>query len=173
MFMNLMLMLWILLTNIILMYTNHPIAMGLTLMMQTTFISLLTGTMYMSYWFSYILFLIFLGGLLVLFIYIASLASNEMFLMSMKMMSLFMLITFLLLMLFLNLDTLTFPIKIINSEAICSWKEMNNFMSTSISKFYINMIAPITIILVMYLFLTLIVTVKITKIYSGPLRKMY
>nr|DAA06218.1 TPA_exp: truncated NADH dehydrogenase subunit 6 [Drosophila persimilis] len=69
----------ILTTSIIFLNMIHPLAMGLTLLIQTIFICLISGLMTKSFWYSYILFLIFLGGMLVLFIYVTSLASNEMF----------------------------------------------------------------------------------------------
>merc|ERR1712221_33590 len=58
---------------------SHPLAIGLALLSQTILICLITGLSSSSFWFSYILFLIFLGGMLVLFIYVTSLASNEIF----------------------------------------------------------------------------------------------
>nr|YP_002364611.1 NADH dehydrogenase subunit 6 [Pedetontus silvestrii]ACC60225.1 NADH dehydrogenase subunit 6 [Pedetontus silvestrii] len=161
----------IFLMNINLMLANNPIVMGLLLMIQTILIAIYTGSLYSSFWFSYVLSLIFLGGLLVLFIYIASLASNEKFLISLySTMYMFFLIT-LFLMMFLIIDNLIIPTKVINNEMILSL-EMNTSIFTSISKYYINNITPTTMILIMYLFLTLIVTVKITNISLGPLRKM-
>jgi NADH-ubiquinone oxidoreductase chain 6 len=58
---------------------NHPISLGLVLIAHTLLISVVTGVVGGHFWFSYILFLVFLGGVLVLFIYITSLASNEKF----------------------------------------------------------------------------------------------
>nr|YP_009681598.1 NADH dehydrogenase subunit 6 [Dicyrtomina saundersi]QDO72019.1 NADH dehydrogenase subunit 6 [Dicyrtomina saundersi] len=58
---------------------NHPMLLMVNIIMQTIFICLLVWMINNTSWFSYILFLIFLGGLMVLFIYICSLASNENF----------------------------------------------------------------------------------------------
>lgn len=58
---------------------KHPVALGLTLILHTLLISGVTGLAVGNFWFSYVLFLVFLGGVLVLFIYITSLASNEKF----------------------------------------------------------------------------------------------
>lgn len=58
---------------------SHPIALGLSLIIHTLLVRAATGLAGGHYWFSYILFLVFLGGVLVLFIYITSLASNEKF----------------------------------------------------------------------------------------------
>jgi NADH-ubiquinone oxidoreductase chain 6 len=56
--------------------------MGLVLIVHTIRIGVVTGIMARNFWFSYILFLVFLGGVLVLFIYITRLASNEKFIFS-------------------------------------------------------------------------------------------
>lgn len=58
---------------------RHPVGLGLTLILHTLLISCVTGLVGGTFWFSYILFLVFLGGVLVLFIYMTSLASNEKF----------------------------------------------------------------------------------------------
>nr|YP_006665730.1 NADH dehydrogenase subunit 6 [Challia fletcheri]AEP83058.1 NADH dehydrogenase subunit 6 [Challia fletcheri] len=58
---------------------NHPLWMGLILLVQTFLVSLFSGFLLSFFWFSYILFLLFLGGMLVLFMYVCGLASNEMF----------------------------------------------------------------------------------------------
>lgn len=53
--------------------------MGLTLLSITIGVALIMGTVYTSYWLPYCLVLILLGGLLVIFIYVSLLASNETF----------------------------------------------------------------------------------------------
>nr|YP_010352242.1 NADH dehydrogenase subunit 6 [Reticulitermes dabieshanensis]UOL50336.1 NADH dehydrogenase subunit 6 [Reticulitermes dabieshanensis] len=65
---------------------KHPLAMGMMLLLQTMMTCMISGTMYKSFWFSYILFMIMIGGMLVLFMYMTSLASNEMFYPTSKMM---------------------------------------------------------------------------------------
>jgi len=47
------------------------------LILQTLLVALISGLIIDRFWFSYILVLIFLGGILILFIYVAALASNE------------------------------------------------------------------------------------------------
>jgi NADH-ubiquinone oxidoreductase chain 6 len=59
--------------------TNHPVSMSIILLFYTRVVGLITGLMGGSYWFSYILVLVFLGGVLVLFLYMTSLAANEKF----------------------------------------------------------------------------------------------
>jgi NADH-ubiquinone oxidoreductase chain 6 len=61
---------------------THPITIGLILIGHTVIIGVVTGIISSNFWFSYILFLVFLGGVLVLFIYITRLAANEKFIFS-------------------------------------------------------------------------------------------
>nr|YP_010688299.1 NADH dehydrogenase subunit 6 [Layahima zonata]WBR65688.1 NADH dehydrogenase subunit 6 [Layahima zonata] len=152
---------------------KHPLAMGLTLLIQTIIISLTCGLFSYSYWFAYILFLIMLGGMLVLFIYVTSLASNELFSFSMKNLftSLILLSLFILTSLILDNSLL-----ITNSlEMIKMYPESNMFSENEFNliKLYNNPTMNITIMMINYLLLTLIVVVKITNINYGPLRQSY
>nr|UOU85016.1 NADH dehydrogenase subunit 6 [Ephemera danica] len=149
---------------------KHPLAMGLILLIQTTYISVLSGLMAPTFWFSYILFLVFLGGMLVLFIYVTSLASNEMFSISSKtLMFMSMLIISLLTIIILFHDHTLWltPISMLNEMSSVT----TNFnLANYIYKLYNTFSSMITILLISYLFLTLIIVVSITNIYEGPLR---
>nr|YP_010946736.1 NADH dehydrogenase subunit 6 [Panesthia strelkovi]WGO57467.1 NADH dehydrogenase subunit 6 [Panesthia strelkovi] len=145
---------------------NHPLAMGLILLTQTIMISMITGMSTQSFWFSYILFLIFIGGMLVLFIYITSLASNEMFILSTKLLCFLMFITPPM-MIFMKMN----PSSMINQE---SWMftTINNSTSFPLLKLYNYPTGIMTIMMAIYLLITLIAVVKITNIFKGPLRQM-
>nr|WDA94007.1 NADH dehydrogenase subunit 6 [Apotropina sp.] len=164
-----------LIISFIFLQMNHPLAMGLTLLIQTIFISLMIGLLTKTFWFSYILFLIFLGGMLVLFIYVTSLASNEMFSFSTKLFvytSMFLVINILLMYLFM--DQMLFNMNIFNNEMNSSINENMFFMENSLNlnKLYNYPTNLITILLMNYLLITLIAIVKITKLFYGPLRMM-
>nr|YP_010946515.1 NADH dehydrogenase subunit 6 [Episymploce cheni]WGO57233.1 NADH dehydrogenase subunit 6 [Episymploce cheni] len=146
---------------------NHPLAMGLILLIQTVLISLISGMLSQTFWFSYVLFLIFLGGMLILFIYVTSLASNEMFFLSMKMVISSMMMMFLLMIIFL-----LFKPSIFQNQEMYHFMSMNNTLFNSLMKLYNQPTGIITILLASYLFLTLIAVVKITNIFKGPLRQM-
>nr|QGU84917.1 NADH dehydrogenase subunit 6 [Gibbovalva kobusi] len=154
--------------------TNHPLMMGLLILMQTLLTCLISGLFIKSYWFSYILFLTFLGGLLVLFIYISSMASNEMFF-KMTNMKLFIIFFFLINMFYyLNFNNLN---NFINNEEMINY--FNNFIffnnenKINLSKLYNNQNYLLTMILIIYLFITLLAIVKITNIFYGPLRSNF
>nr|WES82319.1 NADH dehydrogenase subunit 6 [Glyptotermes angustus] len=145
---------------------KHPLAMGMMLLMQTVMTCLISGLMHQSYWFQYILFMVFVGGMLVLFIYVTSLASNEMFSLSTKMMmaaTIMMIPT----MILMNKGW-----TMLNSKENTNHEMMMmNEISTMTSKLYNQPNGTMTIMMALYLFLTLIVVVKITNISKGPLRQ--
>nr|YP_009947917.1 NADH dehydrogenase subunit 6 [Coenomyia ferruginea]QOI08133.1 NADH dehydrogenase subunit 6 [Coenomyia ferruginea]UDF83766.1 NADH dehydrogenase subunit 6 [Coenomyia ferruginea] len=171
---HIMLYLYTMISSLIFMQMNHPLAMGLMLLIQTLLICMITGMMTKTFWFSYILFLIFLGGMLVLFIYVTSLASNEMFSISMKLTFICLIIFSLLMMINLIMDK-SILMNYMNNYEMMSVSYMESYMNentTSLNKLYNYPTNMITILLVNYLLLTLIIIVKITNIFFGPLRPM-
>nr|ASY98618.1 NADH dehydrogenase subunit 6 [Rhombodera valida] len=154
--------------SITFLFLNHPLSMGLILLLQTIFMCLISGFMSLSFWFSYVLLLIYLGGMLVLFMYVTSLASNEMFFYSNK-----ILFTIIFLPLIFILIYFTHPYY---PKNMC--ENMENSLTLSLIpnnfllKMYNQPINMITILIASYLFLTLIAVVKIINIYKGPLRQM-
>nr|YP_010238753.1 NADH dehydrogenase subunit 6 [Amphinemura wui]QTE20677.1 NADH dehydrogenase subunit 6 [Amphinemura wui] len=160
-------------TSIMFTQMSHPLAMGLMLLVQTVIISILTGMMTQSFWFSYILFLVFLGGLLVLFIYVTSLASNEMFSLSMTTLSPLIIGSGMVILILMILDSFFMISGTHNFEGlnILNTPIYQEESANTLTKLYNGPTSLITLTLVLYLFLTLIAVVKITKINQGPLRK--
>lgn len=146
---------------------THPLSIGLTLLIQTILVALSAGVSTYSFWFSYILFIIFLGGILVLFIYVSSLASNEFFSFSFA-----RFFAYFLLSLTISL-TLIFSDLIPNSFFTSLPSSSNNISTTTpfiVSWIYSDTSIVFTLFIVLYLLLTLIVVVKITNLFKGPLR---
>nr|YP_010471474.1 NADH dehydrogenase subunit 6 [Brillia brevicornis]UVG40813.1 NADH dehydrogenase subunit 6 [Brillia brevicornis] len=151
---------------------KHPLAMGFLLLIQTCLICVMAGNFCQTFWFSYILFITFLGGMLILFIYVSSLASNEMFNFSMKMViSSSIMYFFIFCFIFiLNQIFISNYFMTNDMEMITSMKSLmmeNTLMLNKLYNFPNNMI---TILLMNYLFLTLVAVVKITNLFEGPLR---
>ena len=110
--------------------------------------------------------------MLVLFIYVTSLASNEMFNFSSKLLVINLLI-FLLIILIFRIKDHELTINYIKTYETEQFKNLKFFIdenSLHLNKLYNFPINLITIILIIYLFLTLIAIVKITNIFEGPLR---
>nr|YP_010046618.1 NADH dehydrogenase subunit 6 [Culex orbostiensis]QPJ78523.1 NADH dehydrogenase subunit 6 [Culex orbostiensis] len=172
--MMMMIMFLCFITSFIFMQMKHPLAMGLMLLIQTFLTCLMTGIYVKTFWFSYVLFLIFMGGMLVLFIYVTSLSSNEMFSMSFKLTFIsIMLISFFMITSYL-FDNSLMENFIKNNDSISLFNMNNMFYENylSLNKMYNFPTNLITLLLINYLFLTLLVTVKITKKNYGPLRPM-
>nr|YP_009628234.1 NADH dehydrogenase subunit 6 [Isonychia kiangsinensis]QBO27434.1 NADH dehydrogenase subunit 6 [Isonychia kiangsinensis] len=146
---------------------SHPLAMGLTLLLQTLMIALLSGLTASNFWFSYILFLVFLGGMLVLFIYVTSLASNELFSSSSLLWMLFGLFLMAVVSVSFMADSLlaSFPMTDLLRNTVSS-----EYLSSSLLKLYSSPSFGVTLLLVIYLLLTLVAVVNIAKIFKGPLR---
>nr|QWY25990.1 NADH dehydrogenase subunit 6 [Gonocephalum kochi] len=163
-------MLTILLTTSIMMSVlfimmNHPLSAGLILLVNTTTISLITGNLNQNFWYSYILFLILIGGMLILFMYMTSIASNEKFKMNISMTMI--IIPTPLIMWMIN-NSIKSTIK--NNETIMFNQEIN--MNSSLMK-YINLpLSGTLIFLMIYLLLALIATVKISSFKQGSVRQM-
>lgn len=148
--------------------------MGLIILIQTLLTCLLSGIIIKTYWFSYILFLTFLGGLLVLFIYVSRIASNEIFkpTINLKKICLYSIIIIILIQ-YIYINNIFWINLSINSD-INNFYELifffNNENKINLRKLYNNQTFLIIIILVIYLFITLIAVVKITNIFYGPIR---
>nr|YP_008144599.1 NADH dehydrogenase subunit 6 [Shirakiacris shirakii]YP_009740573.1 NADH dehydrogenase subunit 6 [Shirakiacris yunkweiensis]AGI51653.1 NADH dehydrogenase subunit 6 [Shirakiacris shirakii]QID03535.1 NADH dehydrogenase subunit 6 [Shirakiacris yunkweiensis] len=152
---------------------SHPMSMMLFIILQTFLVGLMTGTIMESFWLSYILFLTFLGGMLVLFIYITSIASNEMF-QPKSMTLIFTLMMWTIMMMVLIVMDKTMFLDFFKNTETTNINSSINYqeMTMSLEKLYNNPTFIITMMMMIYLFLALLAVVKITNINQGPIRKM-
>nr|YP_009489527.1 NADH dehydrogenase subunit 6 [Bhutanitis mansfieldi]WDW20251.1 NADH dehydrogenase subunit 6 [Bhutanitis mansfieldi]SPP23404.1 NADH dehydrogenase subunit 6 [Bhutanitis mansfieldi] len=170
--MTIFLSLMIIMFSILMFFLNHPLSMGLMILIQTLLTCLLSGMLCHSYWFSYILFLIFLGGLLVMFIYVSSIASNELFSLNLlnKTIMISMLIFTILFLLFYKMNWLIFFFNYEMNNMLNLFIFFNNENKINLSKLYNNQTYMMMMMLIIYLFISLLAVVKITNIFFGPLR---
>nr|YP_009526488.1 NADH dehydrogenase subunit 6 [Hycleus cichorii]ATP06052.1 NADH dehydrogenase subunit 6 [Hycleus cichorii] len=154
--------------SILFMFMNHPLSLGMILLLQTTIISLISGQICLNYWFSYILFLILIGGMLILFIYMTSIASNEKFNVKIQIF-LFMAVAMFsgFLVSYYNQYTQDSYIK---NELVSMETLHLNFSMIKFISFPMNLIL---LFMIIYLFLALIAIVKIIDRKQGPLRPKY
>nr|AQM39859.1 NADH dehydrogenase subunit 6 [Tegra novaehollandiae viridinotata] len=156
-------------------YFKHPLSMTIIIICQTLIMVIFMSLTTKTFWMSYILFLVFLGGMLILFLYITSLAPNELFtphttlppiIFSSIIMMFMVTVSF--------MDQLSWNIMSSNMD-MNSIQESNIFISymnqhLMLIKLYNTPTSMLTLTLVLYLLLTLIAIVKITNIFMGPLR---
>nr|YP_009710403.1 NADH dehydrogenase subunit 6 [Ampithoe lacertosa]QFX74905.1 NADH dehydrogenase subunit 6 [Ampithoe lacertosa] len=146
--------------------SNHPLMMGFTLMTSSVIYAVMLYLLNSSSWLMYILIMIFVSGVMVMFIYMASLSSNEPMTFSL---SLFLKMTlmFMLPMLFFILT------KQLKTNYLVS-PLMNQFFKPQsmelIYKTYNKIMLETTVMLTVYLFIVLVVAVKIVNNFKVPLR---
>nr|QUT13288.1 NADH dehydrogenase subunit 6 [Octodonta nipae] len=142
--------------------SNHPINFMIIILIQTTLVALISTLITKISWFSYILFLIMVGGMLILFMYMTNVASNEKFPKYSKPFLIFSSTLIIMLLTFINLDKF--------------WSYMETELNSSLiyfislSKFYNQSSFSLILLTMIYLLITLIMTVKLTNKKSGPLR---
>nr|UOU85029.1 NADH dehydrogenase subunit 6 [Procloeon bifidum] len=147
----------------------HPISMGVMLILHTFVVGVVTGLLADNFIYSYILFLVVLGGVLVLFIYMTSLVSNEVFTLTWVDILMFISILFLSIIALIGLLT----------PASTGLMIMENFNSLTgvltelkgMSKLYSDQSYLLTLFLVVYLLFVLLVCVSVVGNKSGALRK--
>nr|QLY90341.1 NADH dehydrogenase subunit 6 [Hydropsyche angustipennis] len=147
-------------------FIKNPLNMGLSLLIQTLIMCLMMNFNLNFYWLSYILYLIMLGGILILFMYLCSIASNEIIKFNMNF--LFMMLIYFMIMIYLinkfNWITINSPINLNNLSTFFPMEKLN------MSKIYNNYTMYMTIFLVIYLFILLLMVTMMTNSNKGPLR---
>nr|YP_010726201.1 NADH dehydrogenase subunit 6 [Neodiprion huizeensis]WDY84637.1 NADH dehydrogenase subunit 6 [Neodiprion huizeensis] len=161
----------LMLINTMMMYmTKTPFSLGLMLLIQTLLISISSGMLTLSFWYSYMLFLIILGSLLIIFIYVSSLISNVKFLFNKWMLLNMFIIAFTIM--FIKFNTINFLF-----EDLMKFNDISTnkifLMKMSMNKLFNKPIYIITFMMMNYLFITLIIVVKIANINMGSLRKTF
>nr|AAS18915.1 NADH dehydrogenase subunit 6 [Achelia bituberculata] len=144
---------------------KSPLMLVILILMQTIMLSLMIFYTHMSFWMSYILILIFLGGMLVIFIYIASLSSNEKFNVSWNnyIYMIFFLMGTMIFMYCMNENNLISQIFNFN-------KNLLFYQSDYVTNMYSFSMMLSTLFLALYLMITLFIIVKMSNMNKGPLR---
>nr|QAY82239.1 NADH dehydrogenase subunit 6 [Halyziini sp. HA] len=161
---------FMLMTSTMMVFMKHPLSLGFTILTHTILTCMIMGMMSMNYWFSYILILVMIGGLLVLFIYMTSIASNEKFkfnnyiLIMITMMILMTLIAYYKSSEFMMYTNL-------NNELLTQLQQNNDF-KINMTKFLNYPNSNMFMLIIFYLLIAMIAIVKITKLNFGPLRQI-
>nr|UBX38431.1 NADH dehydrogenase subunit 6 [Branchinecta paludosa] len=144
------------LTGLFMMFFNHPLSFTLALFFQTIYAC--SMILESSSWIPPILFLIFLGGILVMFMYVASMSANESFEFEWKNMA--MSLPLLSLLWIFSLGDLTAD----TSMRVSMTKALHKITTVESSILYMS--------LTVYLFIALLVVVDFLLIDKKPLRSL-
>nr|YP_009740716.1 NADH dehydrogenase subunit 6 [Euparatettix variabilis]QID03678.1 NADH dehydrogenase subunit 6 [Euparatettix variabilis] len=152
--------------SMFLMNTKQPMQMIIIILLQTLLTTFMMSTMTKSSWCTYILMIIFIGGMMVLFIYITSISPNEQ---NKNNLMIIITMTMIISIIMINMKTT----KTINNETMSM--ETINLMKTEqmmLNKIFNKPMYTLTIMMMLYLFIALIAVNKISNLNKGPLRKM-
>nr|YP_010478387.1 NADH dehydrogenase subunit 6 [Nesophrosyne kanawao]UVI59831.1 NADH dehydrogenase subunit 6 [Nesophrosyne kanawao] len=155
----------ILLMKIMIMISSYtmmlktPMSMGVMLLILTAVSTFLMANILTTAWIPMIMFLMLIGGLLILFMYMSSIVPNEKF-------------TTNILMVIMPAIVFAMPLGTVMVEPLMNESLLSTMLIDNISmiKMYNKKTFIITVFMFMYLLLSMIVVTKIVKIFSGPLR---
>nr|YP_010478192.1 NADH dehydrogenase subunit 6 [Nesophrosyne sp. 295 GMB-2012]UVI59636.1 NADH dehydrogenase subunit 6 [Nesophrosyne sp. 295 GMB-2012] len=155
----------ILLMKIMIMISSYtmmlktPMSMGIMLLILTTVSTFLMANILTTAWIPMIMFLMLIGGLLILFVYMSSIVPNEKF-------------TTNILMIITPALVFMMPLEGVVIEPLMNENLLSTMLIDNISmiKMYNKKTFIITVFMFMYLLLSMIVVTKIVKIFKGPLR---
>nr|YP_009500737.1 NADH dehydrogenase subunit 6 [Lanthanaphalara mira]AWU48958.1 NADH dehydrogenase subunit 6 [Lanthanaphalara mira] len=147
--------------SIIMPTVTHPLFLGLLIILQTIMVSIITRLMSSSSWLPLTMFLVVVGGLMVIFMYSTSITSNNIF--TKNNITKYFLFTIMIIPLnkefsiYFFKDTLC-TLDNFNKEFFKMFSEVN--WASSVFMFY-------------YLLMALLMLIKMINLTKGPMRKKY
>nr|UGK73357.1 NADH dehydrogenase subunit 6 [Mesargus serrata] len=136
---------------------KNPLSMGIMLLSQTMMLTLMMNKISNSSWFPMITFIMMIGGMMILFIYMSTVASNKKFKPMIKISMVMLIMMIMHEELMLEYQIQEYLSMNIQNENISMMKIYNKSMLT-------------TILMMLYLILTMISINKIIKFNKGPMR---
>nr|YP_010990640.1 NADH dehydrogenase subunit 6 [Flata truncata]WOW99058.1 NADH dehydrogenase subunit 6 [Flata truncata] len=158
----------ILLTSVTSPMMKHPMTLGLTLIVQTTLMSMSMFQKSSLTWYSYILYITMIGGLMIMFMYMSSIASNEKFKPNKKFLILIVIIFIIMMNVKENEPTMNTQIMEFKKWDMNQMEEVK-----STSKFFNSKKNYITMIMISIMLLTMVSITNISNSFEGPLKKTY
>ncbi len=148
---------------------SNPLRLGVTLLFCCILIVWGLAIIRSTFWVSYTLILVLVGGLIVVFIYVSLLASNELFVRTSSVWATAGCVA----VVFSSFVGVAFGFKGENLTEELNSTQLSNFFESPllwVSKFYSYDLGNLTLFLVFYLLFTLIIVVSICKNSSLALR---
>nr|QIC54415.1 NADH dehydrogenase subunit 6 [Stygobromus tenuis potomacus] len=156
----------IVMTTFLFIFLWHPLTMTAVIIFQSLVIAINLYMYTQTSWFTYILIMTFLSGMMIIFAYISSIVPNETitkmpFFISVSIIMTAMVVLMLFLTEYISFTYLNMPL---NMNALY------NLSTATIFKIFKSNTNIMAIMLISYLLIVLIMVVKITAFNKGPLR---
>nr|YP_009502251.1 NADH dehydrogenase subunit 6 [Acizzia uncatoides]AWU48814.1 NADH dehydrogenase subunit 6 [Acizzia uncatoides] len=142
---------------------THPISLGAILMIQTMLTCGYTRVIFNSAWIPATIFLVVIGGLMILFTYVTSICSNKKFLLK-NITSMQYVTTMVMILFILFSEMVTTP-----SDSL-SLKDLFNM---EFLKLFLPLNMGSSNFMFIYLLIMLVIMISILPLSKGPLRKKY
>nr|AXI98594.1 NADH dehydrogenase subunit 6 [Pseudoniphargus grandis] len=144
---------------------SSPLFMSAVIILQTIALAITISLFAVSSWFSYMLLMIYLSGMMIVFIYISSMASNELFRLNIS-------LPFILLLLLIIASALYFSPHILAPSDSTNLLDLTLTQASVVktTKMYSKSLFMMTILLIIYLLLAMIMVVNASSFSEGPLR---
>nr|YP_011036703.1 NADH dehydrogenase subunit 6 [Xestocephalus gracilus]WRK21307.1 NADH dehydrogenase subunit 6 [Xestocephalus gracilus] len=142
---------------------KNPLSMGTILIYQTMLLVMLMNKMCKTTWFTMLTFLMMVGGLLILFTYMTSIASNEKFKLNINM-------TMTTMIMLPIMDEMMMESQTEETQSMLNTMTMEKL---SMMKLFSKKSMNLTLMMIMYLLLSMITVSKIINHHEGPLRTKF
>nr|YP_010586456.1 NADH dehydrogenase subunit 6 [Paduniella communis]UZZ44257.1 NADH dehydrogenase subunit 6 [Paduniella communis] len=166
---NIILFMFFMIMNILFMMSNTPLTINLIILILMINNCMLMNFMMNSPWYSYITFIMFVSGLMILFMYMCSITSSMKFTIKNIIITLFMMTISISIILFMMNNMLTFM--------KFNYNNFNNMIlensSMMLMKLFNNKSLYITIMIIITLFMMLIFSSHLIFNMNEPMRKKY
>nr|AXI98854.1 NADH dehydrogenase subunit 6 [Pseudoniphargus sp. 1-Azores] len=151
--------------SVVFLLTISPLFLSLLIILQTITLAIIINMITMTSWFSFMLIMIYLSGMMVIFIYVSSMASNELFFPN----------NYLLVPLFIAFAVAA---SLTSSHMLNNPSDYTNELNMTLTKItifktmkmYSKPLFIMTILLIVYLLLAMIMVSKNSSFSYGPLR---
>nr|AHA52497.1 NADH dehydrogenase subunit 6 [Cardiochiles fuscipennis] len=151
----------------------HPFNLCLFLIIYVILVCIKMNYLIANFWYSYILFLIMIGGVMVLFMYFTSISSNEEFFFNYKYILYWLLKMFFFFIVCLCSMFYIFKFSLsVDNYEILSFINSLSEQKFSLKNLYMNVTMDKNFFMMIYLFLTMTCSILICTIFKIPMRQM-
>nr|YP_010411518.1 NADH dehydrogenase subunit 6 [Euurobracon yokahamae]UJJ81893.1 NADH dehydrogenase subunit 6 [Euurobracon yokahamae] len=156
-------------------YNFHPLMLGLILIFYIIFITFKMNMILNNYWYSYILFLVMIGGLMILFMYFISLTNNELFYFKLKY-NLYQMLKFLMILILIFYMIYNWSMNYIYNLNYFEMISLMNYFEFNylilLKNLMMDYFLKLNLFMIIYLFFTMVTIVIICNKIKLPLRQM-
>nr|WGT74402.1 NADH dehydrogenase subunit 6 [Paduniella sp. LP-2022] len=167
--MNMNLYSMFILMNVLFLMLSNPMSINIIILTQTLICCLIMNIMMNNSWYSFIMLIMFLSGMMILFMYMCSISSNLKFKLNKQLIIMIFLMMYMLLMMTINKNLSILDKMSLNMDNYL----MMNKSSLLLMKMYNNKSMYLTTLMIIMLFMMLIFVSYMISDMNMPMRKKY